>query len=41
MSLEVLEVSGSYDQLNVASIAGLEKLLREAQLIDRQYAGSI
>ena len=40
VALEVLEVSGSYDQLNLANIAGLEKLLREAQFIEWQYAES-
>ena len=40
IGLEVLEVSGCYDQLNIANIAGLEKLLREAQLIEWQYAES-
>ena len=38
--LEVLEVSGSYDQLSLANIAELEKLLREAQFIEWQYAES-
>ena len=34
VALEVLEVAGLYHQLNLANIAGLEKLLREAQFIE-------
>ena len=40
VALEVLEVPGSYDQLNLANIAGLEKLLREAHFTEKQYAES-
>ena len=40
IALEVLEVSGCYDQLNIANVAGLEKLLREAQFVEWQYAES-
>jgi hypothetical protein len=38
--LEVLETCGCYDQVNLPNIAGLEKLLREAQFVEWQYAES-
>ena len=40
LALEVLETSGCYDQLNLPNIAGIEKLLREAQFVEWQYAES-
>ena len=36
MALEVLEVTGCYGQLDIANVAGLEKLLREVQFVEWQ-----